>query len=706
MFIEPYLNDDKFLRQLDLETRRVQYLKIEVLDFSTENKIASIEGKATGGTATLNGASNMRRVANCSLLVDPEEIMMQGYSNSVQYNNITEIENLISMNKKVRLYTGLENTLDEYEEYSIIWFPIGTFMIKSANVNSNNSGVSISLTLHDKCALLNGDMGGTFPAATILSELEIYHESGGRTIEKIPLRDLIYNMMIEYGGEKAENIIITDIPDSIVKVVKWINKEFPVYLVTNGNKRYTFKKPEEEEEIYSTYRYGQDIGYSLEPFVYPGILEANPGETVSTVLDRIKNVLGNYEWFYDIFGKFHFQEKRNYLNQSAASSLLELSAKDYFNFSNPSLSAYVFDEKTKTIINSISNNPQYQNIKNDFIVWGSRQSASGINKPIRYHLTFDSKPSVSDNYYKAFVRDTGEAGTKITVVLTQDNSKEFSSIETMQPNKYYYGHSFSSFESFIYVWDETLKTHIKYICNNSDGKYWLVALKAIDWRSELYLQCLQNTSQYMSNNYYAAELIAEFPKQYDVMGGGYDNGSIGVFQKYKGKYLDGEYDYWLEILDTDPEENRPISQFSVKNIGRRTKVVTDSGANCLFPIEVPNYILVHADGDIETDIENVTKMGREAIQVTDAIWSYVSIGGGQEAAYDKIKDLLYTHTTYNESVTLSTLPIYHLEPNTRISIYDEDTGINGDYMIKSISLPLTTNGMSSISATKCLDKTF
>ena len=92
--------------------------------------------------------------------------------------------------------------------------------------------------------------------------------------------------------------------------------------------------------------------------------------------------------------------------------------------------------------------------------------------------------------------------------------------------------------------------------------------------------------------------------------------------------------------------------------------------------------------------------------ISQEVYNNLALGGTKSSAYDKLKELLYTHMTYNETVNLSIIPIYHLEPNTRITIFDNETGVNGDYMIKTISLPLTPNGTSNISATKCLDKTF
>lgn len=53
-----------------------------------------------------------------------------------------------------------------------------------------------------------------------------------------------------------------------------------------------------------------------EDFVYESELTFNAGAKVTDVLDKIKQWLGNYEYFYDEQGQFHFQEIKNYLNNS------------------------------------------------------------------------------------------------------------------------------------------------------------------------------------------------------------------------------------------------------------------------------------------------------------------------------------------------------------------------------------------------------
>ena len=73
-------------------------------------------------------------------------------------------------------------------------------------------------------------------------------------------------------------------------------------------------------------------------------------------------------------------------------------------------------------------------------------------------------------------------------------------------------------------------------------------------------------------------------------------------------------------------------------------------------------------------------------------------------AFYEIKDLLYSRTGYNENINLQVLPIYSLQPNTRITVNNEESGIRGDFMINSLSLPLDINGTMTISATRAVEK--
>lgn len=445
----PYLSDEKFLKEFDEENYKIQYTRILVLDFQTEAVLARIEGKATGGSVTINGNSTMRRIANCSLLVDPKGVKTEGAAIYQQYSNLTEIQNLISLNKKIRLETGFVNSLaykgsDYYSDYEIIWFPLGTYVIKTASIVKSNSGTNISLTLHDKSVILNGDLGGVIPAATVFSEQEIVATtSGRRNVEKILIKDIIKKLLVEFAGEAPENVIIEDIPDYIKKVMKWTGKA-PCYLITGDSPRLVLTKPTDFDSSKDMeIKYGDFVGYMTEPFVYPGKLECNAGETVSSILNKIKNTLGNFEWFYDIYGKFHFREIKNYLNNAITTDLLNLSESDYFMQNNFAKTRYVFDENNKHLITSISSAPQYQNIKNDFIVWGSEKTASGGTRPLRYHLAFDKKPEVTGQYHMGFIQKASENNeTFVPLYFSSDTQHDKNAIfyteNTDALNKNYY----------------------------------------------------------------------------------------------------------------------------------------------------------------------------------------------------------------------------------------------------------------------------
>jgi hypothetical protein len=64
-------------------------------------------------------------------------------------------------------------------------------------------------------------------------------------------------------------------------------------------------------------KYGDIAGYEATPMVFNSDLIAQPGETITSALDKIVAMLGSsYEYFYDIYGRFIFQKKKTYLDTS------------------------------------------------------------------------------------------------------------------------------------------------------------------------------------------------------------------------------------------------------------------------------------------------------------------------------------------------------------------------------------------------------
>jgi hypothetical protein len=49
--------------------------------------------------------------------------------------------------------------------------------------------------------------------------------------------------------------------------------------------------------------------------VYNDDLILKAGEALTSMLDKIKNMLGEYEYFYNVDGKFVFQKKNTYIKE-------------------------------------------------------------------------------------------------------------------------------------------------------------------------------------------------------------------------------------------------------------------------------------------------------------------------------------------------------------------------------------------------------
>lgn len=54
--------------------------------------------------------------------------------------------------------------------------------------------------------------------------------------------------------------------------------------------------------------------------------------------------------------------------------------------------------------------------------------------------------------------------------------------------------------------------------------------------------------------------------------------------------------------------------------------------------------------------------------------------------------MLYNYLIYNASVTLTSIPIFYLEPNCVLRLNFPELGIVGDYVIKNISWAIGNGG--------------
>ena len=141
----------------------------------------------------------MRRTANISLIADPYD------------KDLSIIRNLLSINKKVELLVGFTNTTNKYTNFPILWFPQGVYVIMDPSITRGANGVEISLSLHDKMALLNGECGGTLSASTVFHEIEDVDEDGTVTISNPTIFQIIQELVHHFGGEQIGKILISNI---------------------------------------------------------------------------------------------------------------------------------------------------------------------------------------------------------------------------------------------------------------------------------------------------------------------------------------------------------------------------------------------------------------------------------------------------------------------------------------------------------------
>lgn len=420
--------DTQFLQELDVSKNKEIYVRITALN-QNEYPLEQIEGQVSSGSVNIDGASTIRR--SCSLSLITEKININDYN--------------WGLSNKFKLEIGLRNTLNPIYP-DIIYFNFGKFLV--SNFTSSNATNSTTVTLQgkDKMCKLNGELGGQL-TSTIDFGTEEYYDKENNTVTytKIPIKKIIREAVHTYANEPYHNIVINDLDDAGLELLEYRGDQ-PIYLlknVTEGEyKQYTANAGQEcfyidpitgkEEKtiisnsnviVYDTrtydlgvevgkeptvvrfkqedgakyytiikVEYGQTAGYRITDLIYAGELIANVGDTITNgVLDKIKNMLGDFEYFYDEDGRFIFQRKKSYVNVSLT-NLVKTEDDEYVN-SAAETSRVIYNFENNVLVSSFSNNPVITNIKNDYSIWGQRTSTAGVEMPIHFRYAIDKKPT-------------------------------------------------------------------------------------------------------------------------------------------------------------------------------------------------------------------------------------------------------------------------------------------------------------------------
>lgn len=679
---EEGLTRREFLAKLDDIINQKRYAKLTLLNWK-EEPLKEIQGEIVSGSLSKDGSSCIRTTGSLTTSVDAS-------SYSVEDANMD-----FAINKKIFIEIGIRNDTDDWKQYPILWFPQGVFFIKSFSCNSStSSALNISITINDKMSMLNGDAGGTFPSTIILDRQNTQTETGKYATKKILVYNIIQEVVNHWGGEDLNNIVIEDVPLRIKRIMRWTGNT-PLYLVSNGGQAEAGTLSYDPTTIlptqgsYLQINNGDDAGYIYDDFVYDTDLTLNAGQTVVDALEKIKQYLGNYEYFYDCYGIFHFREIRNYLNTTQGKIILDdMTENDYLVDRAIPKEVYTFSDASNLL--SINVNPQYESIKNDYIVHGTRQGTdSNITYDVFYHLAIDSKPNTGNVYTNLLLYrelDTNLlCGIFPIVVQKLPEFGEFNSIYKVGDK--------------AYMWDDDNSWKELVVEGYYTGANPYVTK---DWRTELYLQGLQAlANNSIDRGHYFEELRAFWPQIYDLKN-----------QRFWGEAEDSSIqarvltdgNYYLDFIDSSSS----LGKYSVSNIGRRSDVVINDDVNCLFEPEVPNIVFLNMDLQ-DTDLEGYQALRRECIdsgqpyaQTRGEIFRAFATGGYSNGAYDIICSELYQHTTYQTTLSLTALPNYWLEPNSRVRISDNVTKTFGNYMVQNISLPLEVGSVMSITANECV----
>ena len=695
------LYDKEFLRQLDENRTRTIYARIIALTLD-EVPIESIEGRVTQGSINIDGDSAVRRT--CSLTIAAQDF---------DYNAF-----LWGLNTKFKLEIGVENIIDPTYP-KIIWFKQGTYFISSFSTSHSTNNLNISISGKDKMCALNGEIGGTLTSSVDFGTVEDIKtlETGEKitVITKLPVRDIIRNAVHLYGGEPLHNIIISDLDISGLELLEY-RYDKPMYLyriATNnsafenvtldGNKicsikinddkiyqyiddegNYSLTNENEERNIVlndlkstelemlvnpmtgtnspkiiiiddnewyvAKVSYGETAGYRFTELTYPGDLIGGIGETLTSILDKIKNMLGDFEYFYDLDGQFIFQRKQNSFKTSwSPESETAIINQD-------SDIAYAF--KGGQLVTTFNNNPNLGNLKNDYSVWGEKVGVSGKAIPVHMRYAIDLKPSK----YVSFQKD--ENGEVIT------------------------------YSTDTYDWRELIYQMAKDYYANTNNENFAIELAAAN--SPNY-----STGKTGYENYYQ-DLLGFWRDLYNPFVKGDEINNYypkDHAQQYWSKTVyeaPQNLNFWFDFLDAD---NNLLSQYSVKNVGCRPKAVNDSNVKAIYFRETPSIIFT-----TNYDQDQLQSRAYTYVNASKAgMNTMFSISAQGKSAKTAIDDLLYQHGYCIESTTINTVPIYYLEPNSRIHILDEKSKIDGYYNISKLSIPLTYNGTMSITATKAVE---
>ena len=166
--------------------------------------------------------------------------------------------------------------------------------------------------------------------------------------------------------------------------------------------------------------------------------------------------------------------------------------------------------------------------------------------------------------------------------------------------------------------------------------------------------------------------------------------------------------FWFDFFEA---ESLGLGQFSIPAIGDRPKNENNDSIRALIYKDIPDIVLIEEENYKEYEQKGKLLNGYNYYYLNDVLRQYIEnnkirISTRSVTAQEAIDDLLYNYAYCNETITITSVPIYYLEPNIIISARDEARMVHGYYIINKITLPLDYKGTMQITAIKVPERVY
>lgn len=852
------LADKDFLRELDQNREREVFAKIVSLDYD-ENPIEEITGRVSSGTVSIDGSSSVRRSCSLSLIAQELNIHDFYWGLTTKFKLYSGLKNNINSKYPDIIWFPLGmfvissfNTSQNINSYTVSI----QGKDKMCLLNGTLGGTVMSLTADFGTETIEDESGESYKQDLPIKNIirEVVHEYAREPYHNIIINDLdTYGLeLMEYRGSSPMYILINQSDEAVnirmdlsmdnmylgkykdgryvwsIKPGVFLDKPKIMIdgysLVTVYDTRLESLDVEQHPDRISIFyggkdnggndsyytvmkaEYGSSVGYKITELTYSGDLIAQVGSPVTTaVLDKIVSMLGDFEYFYDLQGRFIFQRKKTYINTSWNNIRSDSENKQVYIESAAYTSEVTYSFENSSLITSFQNSPDFDNLRNDYSIWGTKTTVSGNEIPVHLRYALDKKPIRYINY-EGDIYSTNEDNElfigqiqcdwrELIYQMASDymkhNRDDDFTIQVGKNNPDYYPDGYTGYEVYytdIYsFWRELYNPDYEStysICYVTKSNY-EQAMKDKKIEYYWYDQCTDKTAYIPKNDYFYKDAYGIFQKVHSMTAEKLKNNSSyyytlikcdetmpyvnnrDYYTKSEGDYvtlknykdlgtsinnigwninvikLPQQLNFWFDFLDTEGE----LDQYSVRNIGTRPKAENDSDVKAIYFRDIPtilflgiedtkaqlkrdlkiNYVnygltkpQVEAMSDKQLEdyiIENnlISKLiakqknempGYAFIQLPDYLENLFTISTQGKCAKDSLDSWLYKYTYCTETVSLTSIPIYYLEPNTRVYIHDNNSGIDGEYIVDRISLPLQYSGTMNISATKAAERIY